>query len=165
MTEQTITVSGFSKTFSITGWRIGYSVAAKKWAGMIGYMSDLVYVCAPAPLQYGVARGLSSLKPEYYDGIRRGLRDKREKICTALAKAGLVPRVPQGAYYVLADISRIPGRTSKDRAMRLLREKGIACVPGEAFFRNPGDGAHLGRFCFAIPDAELDTACRRIETL
>jgi aminotransferase len=165
MAERTVTISGFSKTFSITGWRIGYSVSHAKWAQMIGYMSDLIYVCAPAPLQAGVARGLAELGDDYYAGLCHEFVHKRELICSALTKAGLTPCMPQGAYYVLADISRLPGKTSKDRAMHLLKTTGVACVPGEAFFNKGEDGAQLGRFCFAKTDEELQDACQRLARL
>jgi len=165
MAERTITISGFSKTFSITGWRIGYSACHAKWAQMIGYMSDLIYVCAPAPLQAGVARGLAELGDDYYDSLRKDFERKRSVICAALDKAGLTPCTPQGAYYVLADINRLPGKTGKERAMHLLRSIGVACVPGEAFFHNGQDGAGMGRFCFAKTDEELEDACRRLARL
>lgn len=165
LAARTITISGVSKTFSVTGWRIGYSVSEASWARMIGYMSDLVYVCAPAPLQWGVAKALDGLPAAHYETLRGELAVKREKICTALKRGGLSPCVPQGAYYVLADVSKLPGRTAKERAMGLLRDKGVAFVPGEAFFRDPADGARLGRFCFAIPDDELEEACRRLAAL
>lgn len=159
--DRTITMSGFSKTFSITGWRIGYAVCDRRWAKMIGYMNDLVYVCAPAPLQLGVARGLDALGRDYYEHLSADYAKKRDRICNALEQAGLRPFVPQGAYYVLADVSRLPGRTSKERAMHLLETKGVASVPGEAFYH--GDGGHtLARFCFAKTDADLDEACRRL---
>lgn len=163
MRERTITISGMSKTFSITGWRIGYSVSDPQWSQTIGFFSDLIYVCAPAPLQMGVARGLELLGPEYYEQLRAEYALKRDKICTALDRAGMTPYVPQGAYYVLADISRLPGKTSKDRAMHLLRDGGVASVPGEAFYENPIDGNDLARFCFAKQPADLDEACRRLE--
>lgn len=120
MAERTITISGFSKTFSITGWRIGYSVADARWAQMIGYMNDLVCVCAPAPLQYGVAVGIEELKPGFYRELCAQYAKKRDRICKALQQVGLRPFVPQGAYYVLADVSRLPGATSKEKAMYLL---------------------------------------------
>ncbi len=164
MAERTITISGFSKTFSITGWRIGYSVSHARWAQMIGYMNDLIYVCAPSPLQYGVAVGIEELKPEFYRELSAAYAKKRNRICNALEKAGLPPCVPQGAYYVLANVSRLPGATSKEKAMYLLCKTGVASVPGEAFFHGE-DGANLVRFCFAKTDAELDEACRRIERL
>jgi aminotransferase len=162
--ERTITIAGLSKTFSITGWRVGYSISDAKWAQTIGYFNDLVYVCAPAPLQIGVARGLLELPPEYYEGLAREYVKKRDRICTALAQAGLTPCLPQGAYYVLADISRIPGERSKEKAMNLLKQSGVACVPGEAFYHDDA-GENLARFCFAKEEAILDEACRRIEQM
>lgn len=162
--ERTITISGLSKTFSITGWRVGYCICDAKWAQTIGYFNDLVYVCAPAPLQMGVARGLMDLGPDYYDKLAQEYVNKRDRICTALSGAALKPHVPQGAYYVLADIARIPGETSKEKAMNLLRQSGVACVPGEAFYHDEA-GDHLARFCFAKEDVVLDEACRRIEKL
>lgn len=163
--ERSVTISGASKTFSVTGWRIGYAVAKPEWARMIGYMSDLVYVCAPAPLQCGVAAGLTELPIAYYEGLRTGYAAKRAKVCAALEKAGLSPVSPQGAYYILADVSRLPGRTGKERAMHLLERAGVAAVPGEAFYANAADGAGLARFCYAKTDADLDDACRRLARL
>ena len=160
--ERTITVAGLSKTFSITGWRIGYCICDSKWARAIGYFNDLVFVCAPAPLQMGVAKGLMELKPKFYETISRKYQKKRDLICSALASAGLIPFVPQGAYYVLADISKIPGTNSKERAMHLLNKTGVACVPGEAFYHDDS-GENMARFCFAKEDAILKEACQRIE--
>jgi aminotransferase len=164
MKERTITIAGVSKTFSITGWRVGYSISDAKWTQAIGYFNDLVYVCAPAPLQMGVARGLRQLTTDYYEKLAKEYVNKRDKICAALATAGLLPYQPQGAYYVLADISRIPGASSKEKAMNLLRQSGVACVPGEAFYHDDA-GENLARFCFAKEDAVLDEACRRIEKI
>jgi len=164
MRERTITISGLSKTFSITGWRIGYCICDARWTQAIGYFSDLVYVCAPAPLQVGVAKGLMALGAEYYQRISQEYTSKRDRLCAALANAGLEPYIPKGAYYILADISRLPGATSKERAMNLLHQTGVACVPGEAFYHDEG-GENLGRFCFAKEDDVLDEACRRIERL
>lgn len=164
MKERTITISGLSKTFSITGWRVGYCICAEQWAQTIGYFNDLVYVCAPAPLQLGVARGLMHLGRDYYEKLAAEYVIKRDKICGALSKAGLTPCVPQGAYYVLADISRLPGEGSKAKAMNLLRQSGVACVPGEAFYHDDA-GENLARFCFAKEDAVLNEACQRLGNL
>lgn len=164
MAERTITISGFSKTFSITGWRIGYCICDARLAQTIGYFNDLVYVCAPAPLQAGVARGVRALGADYYRRIASEHERKRDRLCEALAGAGLSPHVPEGAYYVLADMSRVPGASSKERAMELLRRTGVAAVPGDAFFNGTG-GETLARFCFAKKDDELEEACRRIERL
>ena len=112
----------------------------------------------------GVARGLMDLRPDYYARISQLYTVKRDKICGALARAGLQPCVPQGAYYVLADISKVPGKNSKDRAMHILEKIGVACVPGEAFHHD-NSGEDLARFCFAKEDSVLDEACRRIEQL
>jgi aminotransferase len=164
MADRTITISGYSKTFSITGWRIGYSVAHPKWSQMIAYLNDLVYVCAPSPLQYGVAVGIEKLPLTYYQHLADMYAQKRDRLCEALREAGLSPLIPQGAYYVLADVSRLPGRSSKEKAMCLLSQFGVASVPGVAFFRG-SSGQNFVRFCFAKSDAELDAACRRLERL
>lgn len=164
MAERTITISGLSKTFSITGWRIGYCLCDARWAQTIGYFNDLVYVCAPAPLQMGVAKGLLTLGPQYYAELSREYKKKRDRICDVLAAVGLQPCVPQGAYYVLADISRLPGNSSKERAMYLLLQTGVACVPGEAFY-NDAAGEDLARFCFAKEDKVLEEACKRLSSL
>jgi aminotransferase len=159
--DRTITVSGYSKTFSITGWRIGYCVCPARWAEMIGFVNDLVYVCAPAPLQAGVAAGIEELEQDYYEGLNRAFALKRAMICEALRDAGFRFAEPQGAYYILADASHLPGSSSKERAMNLLRATGVASVPGEAFFSDDG-GEALLRFCYAKEDAELEDACRRL---
>ena len=164
MWERTITISGLSKTFSITGWRIGYCICSERWSRAIGYFNDLVYVCAPAPLQMGVAKGLLKLGEEYYRVISGSYQNKRDCICNALDEAGLTPYVPQGAYYVLANISSLPGEDTKEKAMSLLHKTGIACVPGEAFY-NQNSGTGLARFCFAKEDSILNEACERIRNL
>lgn len=163
MAERTITISGYSKTFCITGWRVGYSVSHnREWSQAIGNINDLIYVCAPAPLQMGVARGLLELGPEYYYDLCTRYEGKRDKICNALLEARLTPRIPQGSYYVLADVSHLPGRSSKEKALYLLSKTGIATVPDEAFFHAPEE-PNLVRFCFAKRDEELDEACKRLE--
>lgn len=164
MGERTITISGVSKSFSITGWRIGYAICDRRWAQTIGYFNDLVYVCAPAPLQMGVAAGLDQLGPDYYAQLTAAFSRKREIFCNALLTAGLTPHVPQGTYYVLADLSKLNGQDSKARAMDLLKRTGVACVPGKAFYCDSA-GDTLGRFSFAKEDSVLEEACRRLEGL
>jgi aminotransferase len=164
MAERTITIGGYSKTFSITGWRIGYTVAATQWAQPIGAMNDLLYVCAPTPLQAGVAVGIQELPPSFYRDMAKDFQAKRDRFCAVLAKAGLMPSIPQGAYYVLADAKRLPGKTGKDRAMHLLKTVGVAGVAGEAFFSG-SEGARFIRFSYAKTDADLDEACRRLAQL
>ena len=164
MADRTITIGGYSKTFSINGWRIGYSVATTRWAQAIGAMNDLLYVCAPTPLQVGVAAGIQELLDLFYRDLAHDYQRKRDRFCQALAKAGLTPSIPQGAYYVLADTSRLPGTTGKERAMFLLETIGLAAVPGEAFFSG-ADGRQFIRFSYAKIDADIDDACRRIARL
>jgi len=164
MRVRTITISGLSKTFSITGWRIGYCICDERWTQTIGYFNDLVYVCAPAPLQMGVARGLATLEQKYYADLARDYEAKRDKICKSLSVSGLAPYIPEGAYYVLADISKVPGKDSKERAMYLLHKTGVACVPGNAFYHD-NSGETMARFCFAKEDDILTEACTRLESL
>jgi len=158
MAERTISISGLSKTFSITGWRIGYLTADKRWLGPIGYFHDLTYVCAPSPFQYGAAAGLMDLPVDFYTDMAVEYQAKRDMMCSALADAGLTPSVPAGAYYVLADASSLPGATAKEKARTLLRERGVAAVAGTAFFTG-GRGENLLRFCFAKRDEDLERAC------
>ena len=159
--ERTVTISGFSKTFSVTGWRLGYAVAAPKTANAIKYFSDLTYICGPSPLQWGVMCGLEELSDEFYNELNAEYATKRRLLCNTLREVGLTPFEPQGSYYVLADASGLPGRDSKERAMHLLHTAGVATVPGEAFMKS--GGGNLLRFCFAKKMGELEEACRRME--
>ena len=163
MAVRTITISGFSKTYSITGWRIGYAVCDARWAHSIGYFHDLAYICAPSPFQHGVSAGMEELTPEFYRQLADEYRSKRDLLCTTLEQIGLSPSWPQGSYYVLADASLLPGSNSKEKAMYLLAQTGVASVPGEAFFS--GGGKNLLRFCFAKIDADLEEACRRLSRM
>jgi aminotransferase len=162
--EHAILISALSKTYSITGWRIGYVAAEARFARLFAPLNDLVYVCAPTPMQLGCARAIEKLPPEYYSGLGAEYQIKRDRLCAALATAGLTPCVPQGSYFVLADISRLPGETGDERAMWLLHETGVASVPGTAFYRG-AEGDRLTRFCFGKTDADLDEACHRLEKL
>ena len=164
MWERSITISGLSKTFSITGWRIGYCVCPAPVAEAIANFNDLIYVCAPTPLQIGAAAGVLELDDDYFENLSLKYRRKRDLLCAALDAAGLTPCVPQGAYYVLADVSRLPGADSSERAMHLLQTTGVASVPGQSFFTG-GDGDAIVRFCFAKEDEVIEEACRRLERL
>ncbi len=164
MAEQTITMSGFSKTFSITGWRLGYLAADPRWIPSIGYFHDLTYVCAPAPLQHGAAAGLMDLHDDFYRDLAKEYQQKRDQLVEALVAAGMPPSVPDGAYYILADASRIPGATAKEKARNVLARCGVAAVAGSAFFTE-GRGENLLRFCYAKKAAPLAEACQRLRSL
>jgi aminotransferase len=164
MSKRTITISGFSKTFSVTGWRVGYLAASPEWVPAIGYFHDLVYICAPAPLQYGAVAGLTRLPASYYSQLASEYQKKRDQLCAALIDAGLNPSIPAGAYYVLADASRIPGQTAAQKARNLLAATGVAAVAGSAFFALEG-GKNLLRFCFGKTPEALDRACDALRRL
>ncbi len=165
MQERTITISGLSKTFSITGWRIGYLAAHSQWIAAIGYFHDLTYVCSPAPLQYGAAAGLRQLAgSNFYTELAITYQAKRDQLCQALTKAGLTPYVPAGAYYILANASSLEGPTSREKARSLLKATGVAAVAGSAFFR-PGHGEKFLRFCFGKKAADLDRACELLSRM
>jgi len=163
MRERAITISGFSKIFSVTGWRVGYVVCDARWANAIGYFSDLAYICAPSPFQHAATAGLNELQDSFYESLNAEYAQKRNLLCSTLEEAGLTPYWPGGSYYVLADASFLPGRNSKDRAMHLLETGRVAAVPGEAFYHAGGET--LLRFCFAKTEADLEEACNRLRTL
>lgn len=157
--DLTITISGFSKTFSITGWRVGYVIADERVAGPIGLMNDLFAICAPTPLQWGVAQALD-IGDDYYLNMAADYQKKRDLLADALSEAGFVPSVPQGAYYMLA---KIPDdfRDDKEAAQALLETTRVASVPGSAFFVSEA-GKRMLRFCFAKDFDSLEEACKRI---
>lgn len=158
--QRTVTIMGLSKTFSITGWRLGYAVAPAPMAEALTLVNDLFYICAPTPLQHGVAAGFAA-PPTFFEEMQRDYDKKRSALCSALEAARLTPVVPEGAYYVLADVSRLGLPTAREAAMALLEETTVASVPGSAFY-SATSGEHLVRFCFAKEDAVLDEACRRL---
>jgi aminotransferase len=164
MYERTVTISGFSKTFSITGWRLGYAVAPPELSAAIGLVNDLFYICAPTPLQHGVAAGMTRVDPGYFETMAADYQKKRDMFCGALSEAGLRPNVPQGAYYVLADISSLGCADDKAAAMHILEEVGVASVPGSAFFESSA-GQSLTRFCYAKDWPTLEEAAKRLVSL
>ena len=161
--ERTVTISGFSKTFSITGWRLGYACAPPELAARIGLVNDLLYICAPTPLQYGLAAGMARLGDDYYRDLATDYRAKRDEFCAVLAEVGLPPHVPDGAYYVLADVSSLGCPDAIAAAMHILERVGVASVPGSSFFA--GGGERLVRFCYAKDWPVLRAACARLRAL
>lgn len=161
MRERTIVISGFSKTFSVTGWRLGYVTADARWMPAMGHFHDLIYVCAPSAFQVAAAVGLEKLPPAFYAQLAADYQAKRGRLLSALDDIGMEPSIPPGAYYILARATRLPGKTAAEKARHLMAATGVAAVAGSAFFR-PGRGEDLLRFCFAKQDAELDEACARL---
>jgi aminotransferase len=158
--DRTVTIGGVSKTFSITGWRIGRAVAPEPLARAIALAHDLAYVCAPTPFQHATAAGFEA-PPSFLRELIDGYARKREVCCSALEAAGLTPIVPEGAYYVLADVSKLGFATARDAAMSLLEKAKVATVPGTSFLRGAA-GERFVRVCYAKEDDVLDEACRRL---
>jgi aminotransferase len=163
MAARTITISGFSKTFSVTGWRIGTIVAPADLTVAIRKVHDFLTVGAPAPLQEACATALEQLGREYYDTLAHEYKERRDVLYAALIDAGFRCALPEGAYYLLADFSDLSDRTDDDYSRWLARGgseaatggRGVTPVPGSSFFLDPADGRKLVRFAF----------CKRIETL
>ncbi|MEM6335807.1 MAG: pyridoxal phosphate-dependent aminotransferase [Bacteroidota bacterium] len=165
--ERTITLSGFSKTFNMTGWRLGYAVAPPPIIEKMGLLNDLYYICAPTPLQHGLVEGFR-MGEEYFSELLAAYEAKRALFCDTLEDAGFLLDRPQGAYYVLADFSPLAERlgVADDWEMceTLIREAGVGSIPGRAFFQHPEDGRHLLRFCYAKELPVLEEACGRLAT-
>jgi aspartate/methionine/tyrosine aminotransferase len=155
MRERTVTVSGLSKTFGITGWRIGTIIASPDLTGAIRKVHDFLTVGAPAPLQDACAAGLESLGPEYYSGMSEEYRARRDVLYSALVDAGFRCQKPQGAYYILADFSDLSDESDDAFSRRMAKDPGVLPVPGSSFFSPPELGQSLVRFAF----------CKRLETL
>ena len=161
MEDRTITISGFSKTYAMTGWRLGYLVARRELAAQMALLNDLINVCAPSPLQHGVVAAFD-LPPEYYDRMVVDYAIKRDMTADACRAAGMDPFVPQGSYYMLADVSRLGMKDDYDAARILLEQAGIAVIPGSSFYADPRDGRMQIRLCYAKKMPDLEEACRRL---
>ena len=162
--ERTVVISGFSKIYSITGWRLGYAITSKEVIDTASAFNDLVYVCPPAPLQHGILKGLNELPKSYYTDVAIEHQEKRDKFIKALNDAGLKAEYVKGAYYVLADISKLEGADDKEKVLTLLEKTGIATVPARAFYQE-SKGINLARFCFSKKSEELDEAIERLKRL
>ncbi len=164
MADHTVTLSGFSKTYSMTGWRLGYALGPEDVIEKMGLLNDLLYTCAPTPLQHGVLEALA-LPPGYYASLQASYAEKRDLLAAACRRAGIRPWIPRGAYYFLADVSALGCPDDGAAARRLLAEAGVATVPGGAFFPDPESGRQMVRFCFAKEMGALEQACRGLERL
>lgn len=159
--DRTITMSGGSKTYAITGWRVGYAVGPADIIDRMSVVNDLLYICAPAPLQYGVTAGLR-LPESYYTEMRADYLVKREMLAETLSGIGFTPYRPDGSYYMLASFESGRWGSAVAATESILNEVGVASVPGSAFYRNPSDGDRQLRFCFAKKMSDLEEACRRL---
>jgi aminotransferase len=164
MRERTVTISGLSKTYSCTGWRLGYAIAPRVETVAIRKVHDFLTVGAPAPLQEAGAVGMS-FGPEYYNELALRYRERRDVLCAALQEAGFDFTVPEGAYYVLAGYSSISDTNDRDFAIWLAREAGVATVPGSSFHATPGRGKEYVRFAFCKKAETLNAAAERLVRL
>jgi aminotransferase len=173
MQSRTITISGASKTFSVTGWRVGWILAPAELTDAIRKVHDFLTVGAPAPLQEGVAVALDQLEPAFYKGLAQDYRARRDLLYAALVDSGFKCSPPEGAYYILSDFSGLAAGSSSagasltdtEFAVWLSREVGVTPVPGSSFFREGGGGRSLVRFVFCKTDDILLEAARRLRTL
>jgi L-glutamine---4-(methylsulfanyl)-2-oxobutanoate aminotransferase len=164
MRERTITINGLSKSYSVTGWRVGWAVAPAAIINAIRKVHDFLTVGAPAPLQEAGAAALS-LPATYYRDLAEKYRTRRDHLIPALEKAGFRCYRPRGAYYVMTDISRFGFKSDVEFTRYLVQEIGIACVPGSSFYQHPKDGSQQVRFAFCKKPETLDEAARRLETI
>lgn len=166
--DRTVTISGLSKTYSVTGWRLAYAVAPEAIAGAIRKTHDFLTVGAPHPLQEAGAEALR-LPASYYEKLREDYGRRRAALLGVLREAGLLCFEPEGAYYVMTDVRPLlPGASQEELAtfaFRLVDEIGLAGVPGTSFYRNRADGAPYLRFTFSKKDATLEGARARLARL
>jgi aspartate/methionine/tyrosine aminotransferase len=164
MRERTVTINGMSKTYSVTGWRVGWAVATEKITNAIRRVHDFLTVGAPAPLQEAGAAALN-LPDEYYAKLAEGYRVRRDHLIPALEGAGFRCFRPRGAYYVMTDISGFGFEDDLTFVKYLVSEIGVAAVPGSSFYRDAKDGARQVRFAFCKKLETLDAATEKLGKL
>ena len=164
MRERTVIVNSMSKTYSVTGWRVGYCIAPPEITGAIRKVHDFLTVGAAAPLQSAGAYALS-LPPAYYDKLQSDYVARRDLLLPVLESAGFKTFSPDGAYYIMTDIEGFGFKTDVEFTRHLIREVGVACVPGSSFYSRPELGAQQVRFCFCKKDETLLKAAERLSKL
>jgi len=164
MGERTVTINGLSKSYSVTGWRVGWTVAPPTITSAIRKVHDFLTVGAPAPLQEAGVAALA-MPAAYYLTLAEGYRARRDRLMPALAEAGFRCFRPRGAYYVMTDIGTFGFEDDVKFTKYLVKEIGVAAVPGSSFYNRPRDGARQVRFAFCKRDETLDEAARRLRRL
>ena len=164
MRERTITINGLSKTYSVTGWRVGWAVAPPAITDAIRKVHDFLTVGAPAPLQEAGASALS-LPASYYKELAEAYRKRRDRLLPVLNEVGFRCFRPRGAYYGMTDISGFGFENDLEFTQYLVKEIGVAAVPGSSFYNDPRDGAQQVRFAFCKRDETLDEAGKRLRKL
>ena len=164
MRERTITVSSLSKTWSATGWRIGWIIAPPAQTSPIRKVHDFLTVGAPAPLQTAAAVGFA-FGPDYYNQFTANYKQKRDYMCEVLREAGFTFSTPQGAYYIFADFSELSDLDDVTFAKWMTQEIGVATVPGSSFFSKKEDGRAFTRFAFCKKQETLEHAAERLSRL
>lgn len=164
MRERTVVVNSMSKTYSVTGWRVGYCIAPPDITGAIRKVHDFLTVGAANCLQHAGAYALS-LPPSYYDGLHVEYQRKRDFIVPVLQNAGFKCDFPEGAYYVMADISEFGFADDIEFAKHLIREIGVAVIPGSSFYNDAKLGSQMVRFCFCKKDETLEAAAEKLAQL
>jgi aminotransferase len=164
MKERTIVVNSLSKTFSVTGWRVGYCIAPPEITNAIRKVHDFLTVGAANPLQHAGAYALS-LPESYYNNLQKEYQKKRDFIVPVLQDAGFKCDFPDGAYYVMSDISDFGFKDDIEFTKYLIREIGVAVVPGSSFYHDKNLGKSQVRFCFCKKDETLEAAAERLQKL
>jgi aspartate/methionine/tyrosine aminotransferase len=162
--KRCVSVNSLSKTFSVTGWRVGWVVAPPELTNSIRKVHDFLTVGAAAPLQQA---GITALQMEdsYFTGLALSYQAKRNQLTAILERAGFRCFTPFGAYYTMCDISGFDFADDIAMAKHLVEHIGVSAVPGSSFFSKPGEGANLIRFCFAKKPATLTAAGERLQLL
>jgi L-glutamine---4-(methylsulfanyl)-2-oxobutanoate aminotransferase len=164
MRERTVVVNSMSKTYSVTGWRVGYVIAPPDITNAIRKVHDFLTVGAAAPLQSAGAYALS-LPQEYYDKLQSDYAQRRDMLLPVLEEAGFRTFRPDGAYYIMTDIGGFGFKNDVEFTRHLIRDIGVACVPGSSFYSRPELGAQQVRFCFCKKDETLLAAAERLSKL